>query len=60
MKNDPKTLIEAIKYFADPEVTHQTMVNLRWPDGVHCPTCGRTDANSLQRLAQFSKIALSA
>jgi len=43
MKNDPKTLIEAIKYFADPEVTHQTMVNLRWPDGVHCPTCGRTD-----------------
>ena len=39
----PQTLIEAIRYFADPDVAMQTMVELRWPDGVHCPTCGRTD-----------------
>jgi hypothetical protein len=23
------------------------MVELRWPDGVHCPTCGRTDVRFL-------------
>jgi hypothetical protein len=39
----PRTLIEAIRHFADPEVTHSLMVELRWPDGVHCPECGRTD-----------------
>jgi transposase-like protein len=43
MKTEPKTLLEAIKHFADPDVTHEAMVNLRWPNGVHCPTCGRTD-----------------
>ena len=39
----PQTLVEAIRYFADPDVSLRTMVELRWPDGVHCPTCGRTD-----------------
>jgi hypothetical protein len=40
---EPKTLIEAVRYFADPDVTLKTMVELRWPDGVVCPTCGRKD-----------------
>ncbi len=39
----PRTLIEAIRYFADPDVALKFMVELRWPDGVSCPTCGRTD-----------------
>jgi hypothetical protein len=43
MKSEPKTLLEAIKHFADPDITHNLMVSLRWPHGVHCPTCGRTD-----------------
>ena len=43
MSTEPQTLVEAIRYFADPEVTHATMVELRWPLGVHCPTCGRVD-----------------
>jgi transposase-like protein len=43
MNTEPQTLVEAIRHFADPEVTHATMVELRWPTGVHCPTCGRTD-----------------
>jgi transposase-like protein len=42
-KTAPRTLLEAIKHFADPEVSHALLVELRWPDGVHCPTCGRTD-----------------
>lgn len=40
---EPRTLVEAIRYFADADVTFDTMVSLRWPGGVHCPTCGRTD-----------------
>lgn len=43
MSTEPKTLVEAVRYFSDPEVTLKTMVSLRWPTGVHCPTCGRTD-----------------
>ena len=37
----PKTLQEAIVYFADPDTAFATMVRFRWPDGVvKCPTCG--------------------
>ena len=43
MSTEPQTLVEAIRHFADPDVTLATMVGLRWPTGVHCPTCGRTD-----------------
>ena len=43
MDNEPKTLVEAIKHFADPDVALKTMVDLRWPTGVCCPTCGRVD-----------------
>src|SRR6266849_1363097 len=48
MKREPKTLLEAIKHFADPEVTHNLMVGLRWPTGVHCPTCGRADVRFIR------------
>lgn len=42
-----KTLQEAILYFSNPENCLNYMVNLRWPNGVVCPTCGRTDAKFL-------------
>jgi transposase-like protein len=35
----PKTLHEALKHFANPDVAHNFMVSLRWPDGVTCPNC---------------------
>src|SRR5271167_1147146 len=38
--NGPKTLIEAIRYFSDPDRCLEFAVKLRWPDGVTCPTCG--------------------
>lgn len=41
--NEPTTLMEAIEYFADPDVCLDFMVNLRWPNGVACPTCGSVD-----------------
>ncbi|MBS0362350.1 MAG: IS1595 family transposase [Proteobacteria bacterium] len=37
---EPKTLVEAVRYFADAERTHDLAVKLRWPNGVHCPACG--------------------
>lgn len=43
MSSEPQTLVEAIRHFTDPDVTLATAVELRWPMGVHCPTCGRTD-----------------
>lgn len=43
MAQEPRTLMEAVRYFADPDVALKHMVELRWPDGVTCPTCGRTD-----------------
>lgn len=48
MNTEPKTLVEAIRHFSDPDVTLNTMVELRWPNGVCCPTCGRTDARFIK------------
>jgi transposase-like protein len=39
----PKTLQQAILHFGDPDNCFNYMVNLRWPDGVSCPSCGRKD-----------------
>jgi transposase-like protein len=36
----PKTLVEAIRYFSDPDVAFEFMVALRWSNGVECPACG--------------------
>jgi hypothetical protein len=43
ISSEPQTLLEAIRYFSDPDVALTTMVEIRWPTGVFCPTCGRTD-----------------
>jgi transposase-like protein len=39
----PKTLQQAIIHFSDPGNCLAYMINLRWPNGVECPTCGRKD-----------------
>jgi transposase-like protein len=43
MSSDPKTLQEAIRFFSDPDNCLNYVATRRWPDGVSCPTCGRTD-----------------
>jgi transposase-like protein len=40
---EPKTLTQAIRYFADLDNCLNYLVARRWPNGVVCPTCGRTD-----------------
>ena len=46
--SSPRTLQEAIIYFANPDNCIAYMVAHRWPDGVVCPTCGRTDVTFLK------------
>ncbi|HEY1257523.1 MAG TPA: IS1595 family transposase [Terracidiphilus sp.] len=43
---EPKTLQEAIVYFADMDRCIAYLAQSRWPDGVAvCPTCGRRDVS---------------
>ncbi len=49
MSAKPKTLQQAVIYFANPDNCLNFMVKLRWPDGVvTCPTCEREDAVFLE------------
>jgi transposase-like protein len=37
---EPRTLTDAIRYFASPDNCREYLVARRWPNGVTCPTCG--------------------
>ncbi|MEK7996834.1 MAG: IS1595 family transposase [Planctomycetota bacterium] len=43
MVNEPKTLQDAILYFADPDNCLSYLSARRWPKGVTCPRCGSRD-----------------
>ena len=36
----PNTLLDAVKFFANPVNCREYMVSRRWPNGVTCPQCG--------------------
>ncbi|MFZ0799058.1 MAG: IS1595 family transposase [Terriglobales bacterium] len=42
---EPKTLQQAIVYFADPENCLHFLAARRFPDGVYCPRCGSKDVS---------------
>ncbi len=42
MEQEPKTLQEAIIYFADPANCREYLIARRWPNGVTCPNCDST------------------
>jgi transposase-like protein len=45
----PKTLQQAILFFADYQNCHEAVVAIRWPNGtVKCPTCGSDRVTYLQ------------
>jgi transposase-like protein len=44
---EPKTLQEAIIYFASPDNCLNYLARKRWPNGVTCPTCGSRDVTFL-------------
>jgi transposase-like protein len=50
MKKDtefPKTLQQAIIYFADPENASNFLMQMRWPNGVECPACDSREVSYL-------------
>lgn len=48
-QSEPKTLQQAVIYFTNPDNCREYLVARRWPDGVICPTCGRTDVSFLAK-----------
>jgi transposase-like protein len=36
----PRTLLEAVKYFSDKDIALQFVAAIKWPNGVACPSCG--------------------
>lgn len=49
MKPDetPKSLLEAIVYFADEQRAHDALVAMRWPSGVRCAHCNSENIGKL-------------
>src|SRR5712691_10597299 len=44
----PKTLLEAVRYFSDPQACLEFLVALRRPNGVKCPQCGSKKVTFLE------------
>jgi transposase-like protein len=52
--NEPKTLREAIIYFADYDRCRQAIEMMRWPDGkVRCPRCGSASVAYLENVKRY-------
>jgi hypothetical protein len=49
MASEPKTLQDAIIYFADPVNCREYLAARRWPEGVTCPRCGSKDVLFLEK-----------
>jgi transposase-like protein len=43
----PETLLEAVRYFSDLDVSTEFVAKLRWPDGPVCPRCKSTEHSYL-------------
>lgn len=43
----PRTLLDAIVYFADVNVASDFVAQLRWPDGAVCESCGSVEVTRL-------------
>ena len=48
MKNEPRTLQQAIKFFANPDNCLEYLVERRWPNGVICPLCGSENVSYIE------------
>lgn len=52
-KTSPKTLQEAILYFADESRCHEYVARHRWPNGPVCPTCGSSHVGFLEKQQRY-------
>lgn len=39
----PRALLEAVRYFEDPDIANDFVAALRWPNGPECPSCRGKD-----------------
>src|SRR5687768_9547217 len=46
-KKLPTNLLEATRYFSDPDVCVEFVASMRWPDGPVCPQCKGTQHSYL-------------
>jgi transposase-like protein len=44
----PTNLLDAVRYFSDPDRSLKLLTELRWPEGVVCPYCGGTEVSFLK------------
>jgi transposase-like protein len=51
----PKTMLEAVRRFADPQVAHDYFVQHRWPNGAACPLdgCGSMSVAYMPKRRRF-------
>lgn len=53
-ENHPTSLIEAVTYFADPQVCHEYMKSIKWPDDdMACPKCGSVNVGEIKSRCMF-------
>ena len=45
----PNTLLEAVRFFKDPDTCVDFMAAIRWPEGVRCPMCGSAKVGYLAK-----------
>jgi transposase-like protein len=44
----PTNLLDAVRYFSNPDRSLKLLAELRWPDGVTCPSCGSREVSFLK------------
>jgi len=52
-KTFPRTLRQAVTYFRDPDEARWLLAQLRWPEGITCPSCGSFEISDLTTRAVF-------
>lgn len=52
-QKSPKTLMEAIRFFARPGVALEFMAKMRWPDGPFCDRCGEMNPMFLKSVERW-------
>lgn len=51
---NPKTLLEAVRYFSDPDVCHEYMIRVRWTNRrPHCPKCESENIGEIKSRRMF-------
>ena len=46
----PKSLVEMVRYFSDPDVCIEFVAAMRWVDGIaQCPHCGKSNVLFLEK-----------